>query len=380
MRLDIKSIEYFALIFIYIVILFPLFIFVCTTLINALFGPYLRKRHSFEASPLVSVIIPARNEENNIANILDYLSLQTYDNIEIIVVDDASDDSTGEIVLSYSEKHPTIVLLRAPKPPDKALGKPNACAFGAARANGDYIIFVDADVELSPFAIENSLGWMMKFNLDFLSALPEQKNQTFSEKLFVPIVDALGYSSFILWSSLFVKIDFFAVANGQWIVVRKSAYEKCGGHSSVSDKIVEDVELAKLFKRKKFRILSLAGTGVVYSRMYENFEQIKRGFSKNLFGISANNAPLFFILLGVFFIAGVGPYLSLFCELKLAYYSLALVAVWKTLFSIVFKHNFFISAILHPIQYISFIYLALISYFKTKYGSIEWKGRKIRAH
>lgn len=358
---------------------------VITLTINAVFGPFLKnfrkkeKRQS-EVKPKVSVLVPARNEEKNIENCLKSITSFDYPDYEIIILDDGSTDNTYKILEEYKSKNINLKILKGTQTPEDWFGKNWACYQLAMAAEGDILIFTDADNWHRKDAISSTIENMNAYNLDFLSAFPQQITKTLAEKIFVPIVDLIIYSFLILWTTLFLKSSIFAAANGQWIAVRRSAYFKVGGHSVVKSSIVEDIELSREFKKNGFRILTTAGTDIVFGRMYHNFSEILNGFSKNMYYILGGNL---FILLGIvllLLLTGIFPYISFFFvdRLIIPIISVSLIIIWRGILSVRFKSNLFINTILSPLSILFLIYIALHSYFKTRFGKVEWKGRIIK--
>lgn len=362
-----------------IVIFLPLFVFTTTALINSIFGPFLKKRIEPKSFPKASFIVPARDEEKNIAECLDALLAAEYPDFEIIVYDDESSDRTAEIVAEYVEKFKNVKLIRGQGLPENRLGKNNACFRAAEIAEGEILAFTDADMRPKPAALRNSVGYMQKFDLAMISAFPRQITRTFSEKLLVPIVDLTIYSFFILWSSRFVPFKAFAAANGQWIVFDRSPYFDIGGHDAVGGEIVEDVALARLTKSRGYNILTCSGAGAIEGRMYDNFGDIWSGLSKNLFGVTNYSLPWFSFLLISIFVGGVAPYFLFWTELLFPAFLIALGAnlLWRASLSLRFGHNFLVSVFMQPATLVSMIGIGINSIIKTRSGGFVWKGRHI---
>ncbi|MDE0014867.1 MAG: glycosyltransferase family 2 protein [Candidatus Poribacteria bacterium] len=232
-------------------------------LFNAATAPMLKKSISLQKCPRVSVLIPARNEAANISACIEGFQSQNYDNFEILVLDDQSTDQTGTIIEKFGEQHPEVQALRGKSLPAGWLGKNWACHQLSQYANGEILIFTDADNRPAPNAIANTVAYMQKLELGFLSAFPEKVTGSLTEKLVVPAVDMFVYAGLPLWLTYFSRFPSLAAASGLWIAFTRDAYQRIGGHQAVSHQIVEDVELSRLAKKSGIRILTLAGTGVV---------------------------------------------------------------------------------------------------------------------
>jgi chlorobactene glucosyltransferase len=324
-------------------------------------------------------MIPARNEERNIANCLDSLLMQDYTNFEILVLDDNSEDSTWNIISDYAAKHPNIKVIKGGSLLPGWTGKNNALRQLVAEAKGEIYLFTDADNSYAQNAVSNSIKYIEKFDLDYLSAFPQQITKSFSEKLIIPFIDIVIYSFFILWSQYFIKWNIFATANGQWIVCKKKSYNALGGHTAVKGRIVEDVSLFREAKRRNMKTLTLAGTSVVYGRMYSSFSEIWHGLSKNIFGITDYNIPLFILINLILFVFIIMPYfLILFTDTFFVILSIfTILILWRLLLAIFFKHNIGIAVVLHPFLILIINILSINALLRYKYGSVSWKGRKM---
>lgn len=339
----------------------------------------LKKQIPLEDFPSVSLLIPARNEENNITDCLEGLIAQNYNDFEIIVLDDHSEDRTAEIVKRFCELDSRVKLTEGKPLPEGWTGKNWACYQLSKKASGEILIFTDADNRHVPEAIANTVGWMQKLKLGLFSAFPQQFTVTLVEKLAVPVVDMFVYAFLPLWLTYYSRFSSISAANGQWIAFRRDAYQRVGGHSAVRDKIVEDVELSRLTKQKNIKILTSPGTEVVSGRMYHSLKETWQGFSKNLFGLMGYKTVPFFVILLVLLSVCVVPYFLVWISpfSKLASIAIALNILLRFIMVIKYKHPFFTSIVLHPVSIIFISLIGLNSFLCFKRGSICWKGREI---
>ena len=274
-------------------------------------------------TPKVSICIPARNEEHNIERCIRSALNQKYPELEVLVLDDESTDDTTRILYDLKEEYPYELILLSGKPkPEDWLGKPWACQQLGEAASGDIIIFIDADVWLHPNTITRTVRTMGGDVLDFLTVWPQQKLESFWEKTVVPLV---YYALTTLLPFAYVKkspkwiptrlreesAPLFAAACGQFMAFKRSAYDKIGGHQSVKNKIVEDVELAKNIKAKGLIMDMYNGIGSVHCRMYQSQDELFEGFRKNFLAGFGYNIPLFIGMGLLHVIVFVLPYLSL---------------------------------------------------------------------
>jgi len=354
--------------------------FIIITAINAVFGPFLSESNDPVSEPKASILVPARNEEKNIAVCLDHLLMQDYPDFEIIVLDDQSDDRTSEFVMRYTKHDHRVRYISGSDLPQGWNGKNWACHQLSQHATGNILIFTDADTMHGKLAVKKTIGRMQFHNLGILSSFPQQITVTFSEKLIVPVIELFVYGMLPLWLTFFSKRSSFSAANGQWIAFTKDAYFNSGGHEAVKTKIVEDVELMRLAKNQNIRAMTLAGTDLLYCRMYHSPAEVWRGFSKNFYGLTGNNPVLFFILLSVFAVGFLFPFGSLFLNL-FSWPILVLVGLnltFRFLLSLRFRHPILISLFLHPVSILYAIIIGINSFYLTHFGMFKWKERNIR--
>jgi chlorobactene glucosyltransferase len=366
------------LIIICYMVIIILVIVLVITIFNALTAPVIKKINPGENKSYVSVLIPARNESRNIQACLEDLIKQDYANYEIIVLDDDSSDNTAQIVEIMTKKNRRIRLIRGKRLPAGWTGKNWACYQLSRQAKGNFLIFSDADNRYKKEAITKTVSWMQKLNLDFFSAFPQQFTKTIIEKLVVPTVYMSVYCYLPLWLTYKTKFPSIAAANGQWIAFKKSAYQQLGGHAVVQGKIAEDTELARLAKKKKMKILTAVGTGLIFARMYHNREEVWHGFSKNLFGLMGGHPIPFLFILFLMFLIYILPYFCIFFLQFLPYAIIAIVinVIMRLILSVKYKDPF-MNVILHPLAVITTIIIGFHSFFIYQRGRVQWKNREI---
>ena len=237
--------------------------------------------------PELSIIIPARNEEANLGACLESLNAQTGVDFEIIVIDDASTDRTREIALSFprvqviSPEPLSADLLSAGRTPNQRTGKNNALIAGTQHARAPRLLFTDADTIHQPGSLGRALHEATREQADLLSYSPQQVVVTFAERAVMPVVFAelaVRYPPHKVRD----QDSGIVAANGQYILVRRAAYEAVGGHAAVATEILEDVALARLFRDAGQRVYFRYGGDAVRTRMYRNWAQLREGWTKNL--------------------------------------------------------------------------------------------------
>ena len=231
--------------------------------------------------PLISVIVPARNEQANIADCLRSL-LQQGEAVEIIVADDNSEDMTAEIAQEIAGTTESVKLVRVPPLPEGWLGKNHALASAAPRARGSWLLFTDADTRHVEGALRGVVDRAEKAGLDLVSYSPPQRMETWWEKAVIPQVYQL-LAQLYSFDRVNDPADPIAAANGQFLLIRRSAYQRIGGHEAVRGEMLEDVALARRAKQAGCRIWFGTGDGVVATRMYRSFGAMWEGWTKNLF-------------------------------------------------------------------------------------------------
>lgn len=233
------------------------------------------------AVPLVSVIIPARNEERTLRTCLHAALAQRGARVQVVVVDDHSEDATLEIAREVAGGDPRVLVVPSKGLPAGWTGKTYALHQGAAASTGEWLLFIDADVRMSPDAVATTAAFAAAASVDVLSLSPFQRCEGFWERLLQPLVFDLLNERYDL-RAVNDPGSPVAAANGQFIMARRAAYFEVGGHSAVRDQVVEDVALARKAKRAGFRIYFANTRSLAETRMYRDFTGIWEGWSKNL--------------------------------------------------------------------------------------------------
>ena len=259
--------------------------------------------------PKVSVIIPARNEEKNIGHCLTHLFKNDYPNFEIIVVDDRSSDHTTHLLENFAKLSPVpLRVVRIQKLPEGWTGKNYAMQTGSKAATGDWFLFVDADTTHTLSSISTAVQKALDSKIDLLTLTPETESVTFWEKTVQPL--AIG--------SLAVWFDSKKLANGQFLLVSRKAYEAVGGNEAVKLKVVEDIELAKEMARKGFSVKLFDGTKLYRTRMYTSLKEILTGWTRILTHLFEKNVFRILEKIAMFTVFSILPFAVLAAETALA--------------------------------------------------------------
>ena len=231
----------------------------------------------------VSLIIPARNEATTIGSLLDSVLASEYTPLEILVVDDRSTDDTARIVQEFARKDPRVRLVAGTEPPAGWYGKPWACVQGYREATGELIAFTDADTTHRPGLLGHTVGALEEECADLVTPITRQLCVTFWERVVMPQV----------WIMLAVRYyprrvnratrSRDVIANGQFILMRREAYERAGTHEAVRHQVAEDLALAQAFLRSGSKLFLAYGETLIETRMYTSLASIVEGWSKNLY-------------------------------------------------------------------------------------------------
>jgi glycosyltransferase involved in cell wall biosynthesis len=326
--------------------------------------------------PEVSVIIPARNEDSNLVQCLDSLVNQDGVSFEIIVADDHSEDKTRQIAESYAQVR---VVSARPLAADWT-GKASAIDTAIPSARGQWLLFTDADTVHLPGSLKRSLAEAKNQGASMLSYSPRQDACTFWERAIQPVVFAELNRSFA-YEDINDPNSKAAAANGQYILVNRSSYEKIGGHRAVKGSLLEDVELARAIKRIG-RLRFRYAPDAVSARMYRSLGELVLGWTKNLAALFPNVLGLAFIRLFESFALLLGPpvAIALFLERQ---WLLTVLAVSLTLVCYVGlvrrlrKAGWtFSKSALSLLGLPFFSYLLFRSYFAYRIRrTVTWKGR-----
>jgi len=227
------------------------------------FTPYLDKfENTSKTNPKVSIILPARNEEEFIGKCLDTLIKQNYENYEIIVIDDSSEDSTGKIISEYAKKSSKIIPVSARPKPDRWMGKNWACMEGYKKATGELLLFTDADTKHAENVISLAVSHLNSFNLDALSAIPKMLTFDFWTNISLPMISTFLHTRF---SALNVnnpkkKTGYFF---GSFFILKKETYQEIGMHEGVKHEIIEDGALGKKVKEAGYKMKMVRGEHLI---------------------------------------------------------------------------------------------------------------------
>jgi chlorobactene glucosyltransferase len=262
--------------------------------------------------PLVSVLIPARDEERNIARCLGSLLRQDYAHLEILVLDDDSSDRTAEIVAEFARRDQRVRLLRGKALPPGWHGKAYACQQLAGESRGEWLLFTDADTVHTAVSVSASLRAAFEERADLLTYIPRLETESFWEKVMLPLM--AFFPLFLLPMRLISGSSepLFSMALGPFLLFRAPFYWHIGGHEAVRQEITEDMVFGRLVKQNSGRLVLLDGTEVVAVRFYRNLGEIWRGLAKSSYYAFDLSLLAWLGLLVVVFLLFIRPYFFLY--------------------------------------------------------------------
>jgi chlorobactene glucosyltransferase len=350
-----------------------------TTALNLFVFPHLRHRAMLDDPPLVSIMIPARDEAAVIGATIERLLAQDYPAFEIIVLDDNSTDDTGAIVRGFQAENITVIDGAAL--PAGWMGKNWACHQMQEHAKGEILLFTDADVRWSPTAVRAVVENMQATTADLFTVWPTQITQTWPERLIVPLMLMVIVGYLPIVGTHYLPFSIFGAANGQCMAWRRSAYYRVGGHRAVSDNVLEDVTLARMTKAAGLRLRMAEGNQMVSCRMYDGWPAVRDGFAKNILAGYGNSVPLLVLATVFHWAIFLGPLAFLLVEAVPSGLALGLVVLGFSIRAVTaaYSHQRVADAVLMPLSVILMTRIAFHSiYWHYRYGGPQWKGRIIQ--
>lgn len=251
--------------------------------------------------PKVSILVPVRNEEKNIAACVHSLLAQDYPDFEVIVIDDQSSDTTRAILAQIAEGAPQLKILDGSPPSEGWLGKNWACFQLAQQAEGDLLLFTDADTFHKPLTLRAVVTALMGEQADLLTGFPRQVMHSWGERLLVPFFTWAFYCFNPLVISYRLRLPALSDAVGQMMLFRRQAYQTIGGHNQIKDSIIDDLALARRIKAAGMRWRVAYVADLIHCRMYRGSREALDGFTKNFF--AAFDFRFLGFVLGFFWIA-----------------------------------------------------------------------------
>ena len=323
-----------------------------------------------KVSGSVSVLIPMRNEEENVKGCLSsVLAQKGLDTLEVIAIDDGSTDNTSNEVKAF----PSVELISGEKLPDKWLGKLWACQQLAEKSSGDYLVFVDADVRLSDYAVANSISKMG--NWDFISPYPRQLTAGFVQKIFQPLLQWSWLSSVPLLIAQKYSIKSMAVANGQFLIIKRDAYFKSGAHAGIKTEVLDDLMLARNLLKQGYKGGVAEASNIATCHMYKNKMELFKGYQKSLWK-AFGSVPGTILAIALLIVTGILPIISTALGSTSGLAAFGLITLSRMISSLR-TGSLPNSAIFHPLAILMLLGLILFSWYGKITNTITWRDRTV---
>jgi hypothetical protein len=325
----------------------------------------------------VTVVLPVRDEEAQVGDCLAaVLAQQGVPDLRVVVVDDGSTDATAAVVRGIAD--PRVHLVTAPEPPPGWLGKPHACATGAAAAPDEgLLVFVDADVRLFPDAVAGAVAVLEAHGLDLVSPWPRPVTGTVAERLVQPLGPWLWVTTLPLRLAERSPRPSLTAANGQFLVLARAAYDRAGGHAAVRGEVIEDVALARAVKRAGGRAVPVDGSRLAACRMYEGWPALRAGYAKSLWA-SVGGSPA----AGVAVAAGLSavwvlPALAALRGSRAGLVGYAAGVAGRAVSAAATGSRVWPDSLAHPVSMLLFDALLAASVTGRRRGTLSWRGRPV---
>lgn len=332
------------------------------------------------STPLISVLIPARNEEKRIRPCLGTLVDSNYSNLEILVLDDHSSDGTADLVQNRAQEDSRVRLLTGRDLPSGWTGKAWACHQLAQEARGEFLVFVDADTRFSDITLSQAVALAIHKKADLISLWPYLEAKSWSEHLIIPFVHLFILLYLPHWMG--GRSTSLGAANGQFLLFRRTAYKKIRGHESVAGHLVEDIALGRKMRAAGFRVLNQDGTNpghpiaLVRCRMYDNFRDLWDGFTKNLYPAFDGRwaAFAFFQIFQTVVLLAPFVFLPFFPHDPILWVETAVILSLRLSMAHRFRQSW-LGAVFHPFGMLLVLAISANSWLQTIRRRLPWRGR-----
>jgi chlorobactene glucosyltransferase len=337
-----------------------------------------------KSGPLVSVMIPARNEAENIERCLTALRNQDYTNYEILVIDDNSSDDTFDIVRRIAREDPRVQIFKGKPLPDDWYGKPFALQQLSEYAHGELFLFTDADTNHASTSVSWAVSNVKKTNADLISGFAGQKLITLGERITVPIMFLLTGFVIPLFLNRFMRSGYFSAAVGQYIVIKRDVFAATKGFEMFKKKTSEDVYMSRYIKSRGYKTEFLDLTDQLYCRMYDGFHTGVGGIGKNIYDFLGKNIYILILVAIAVVLFFFMPFPLLIGAIITGSVHLPIIIAMNVLATLTWLVLFigrripWYNAFLWPLLYCSLMYMIFWSAYRTiSRRGFSWKGRTV---
>jgi cellulose synthase/poly-beta-1,6-N-acetylglucosamine synthase-like glycosyltransferase len=344
------------------------------TLFNLRLIPRLRAGMKPPNEPLVSVIIPARDEAHIIERTARAFLAQTYTNLEVIVVNDRSADGTGDIVRAIDDDRLTVI--DGVEPPAGWMGKPWALHQGSRAARGELLLFVDADLIYAPPALAAAVAVLQTRSVALLSLFPYLEMRGFGEIASMPMMTMVFFTFIPTWISNRTRFARLAVGGGTGNLVVREIYEKSGGHEALSDAVVDDIALARLIRRSGWKTETIRADDLVSLRMYRGLREVIDGFTKNTFSALGRNYVAGLLVVTGCVVFHILPYVLALTGDAISIVTIVIISLTRVILFRSLRYRLDAALFLHPIMAAIWTWIFLRSIWLTGIRrKLLWRGR-----
>ena len=353
-------------------ILFFLFPLILLTIAAVNFVQIRTPNRSSELAGTVGVLVPMRNEAENVEGLVATLAAQD-GLLHFYLLDDSSEDQTLELLQQFTKADSRFTVIKGAALKDKWIGKTWALQQLYEVSKEDVLVSIDADVRLSNDAINKAVTLMHRARLDFVSPYPRQIARTLGERLIQPLLQWSWLTTVPLRFAESSGQKSMAVANGQFFVVRRSALDSIGGYATVKHAVIDDVFLARELVKSGSSGTVINGSDIAETRMYTSWSQIEAGYGKSLSKAFGSILGALFVVVFLF-ATSIAPLVLGLLGNPYGWLGFATIVGTRVLSAIKSRGNV-LDSVLHPISVVALIYLITYSYLMR--GSIQWKGRTV---
>ena len=326
--------------------------------------------------PLVSVIIPARNEERAIERTIRSFLAQRYANLEVVVVDDRSTDTTGAVAQRISGQDHRVRAIVGEELPDGWLGKPWAMQQGARQARGELLLFVDADLVYWPEAVASAVAELRRTDAAMVTLLPNMELESFWEHLALPMLAMAFFVMLPSWLGNRTRFARLGLGGGTGNLIRRSAYDVFGGHEALKSEVVDDIQLAQIVRRHGGRTLALRADHLITLHMYDGGGEIVRGFTKNMFAAIGQSYVAAFVWLLLGLVGSILPYVFALTGDVTSIITVGLISVTRLLVFSTLRYRLDNALFGHPLMMTFWAWVLVRSaWFSGVRGQVSWRGR-----